>query len=784
MKTETYSTGEAYNPAEMAERWQKRWLEERVFVAPQPSERPRFFAYDYPPFPSGSLHMGHVRNYTIGDTLTRYKRLRGYDALYVQAFDSLGLPVEDAAVASGKTPAAWLDQCIADMTRELLRLGLSYDPTRFFSYHEPSYYRWTQWIFLQLHAAGAIYQARTWTDWCPKCRTALAHEQVYDGCCWRCGAEATKEQQANWFVDVQAIAGDLLRGLDKYDFPDKAKVLQRNWIGRRSGLFVSVPVEGRGRALDVFTTRVAVIHGATFLALAPEHPAVEDLLSAEADVEAKRDLVREMCTLPRVERMKAPERAGLRLACHAIHPLTGERIPVAVAPYVQIDLGTGAVLGCPAHDKNAHRFAATMGLPVVAVVEPEDGTETEGVLPYTGEGRLVSSGAFDGMETRAAEEAIAAELVRAGAACHGETYHVRDWCISRPRYWSAPIPVIHCETCGAVPVPEADLPVVLPTEGVDMSVGGNPLARHAPFVAASCPSCGAQARRETDTLDTFFNSAWSYMRYCNPGIEEAMCDREAVARWVPCDFDIGGTENILVANFYFRIILNWLHRLGLSTESEPFRSSIFHGMVLKDGLKMSKSLGNIVQPAQLIERYGVDAVRFQSMWAARPVNDYNWSDDRASASRHFLGGVWHTSLEILEALGGAAADDFDAAGMTNFEKKFESNLNFGISKVEKAYETLELQAACNNLMLLWEKIRKFWDRAKSRPTAANRALIRRAVLDFLVMLNPIAPHLTEELWSRFGQGAMLAQAAHWTDLSHEHHERFSGRNHLHQPTSC
>ena len=764
MKTDSYS------PLETALKWQERWKENDVFKTEFSPERPSFYGYEYPPFPSGSLHMGHVRNYIIGDTLARYKRLCGYNVLYCQAYDSLGLPVEDAAVASGKSPAEWLDECISIMTEELLKLGLSYDRSRFFSYHEPDYYKWTQWIFLKLYEAGAVYQAENWSDWCGHCQTALAYEQVNAGKCWRCGGTVSKKLLKEWYIDVQSIAADLVAGLDKHDFPEKAKALQKSWIGPSNGLFVSFALEQQDgeaetslSAIEIFTNRAAVIYGTTYIGLAPEHPLIATLLEGHSDKDAILSEVRQMCTVPRVERMKTPEARGIFLNHHCLHPLSGDRLPVYVVPYIQGDIGTGAAIGCPAHDKNAFRFADTMGLEVKPVILPEGGLPLAPGQCYTGKGILQDSGPFDGQDTVSAEKTVTDHLIASGAARQGETYRVRDWCISRQRYWSAPIPIVYCDTCGTVPVPEDQLPVLLPTEGVNMDTTGNPLTMHEPFVKTHCPSCGAEARRETSTLDTFVNSSWSYLRYCNPDYKDGMYDPEAVDRWVPCDLDIGGTENITVANFYFRVILTWLNRLGFVSKTEPFKSSIFHGMVLKDGLKMSKSLGNIVRPSELIGRHGVDAVRFQSMWAARPSSDYNWSDEKASMSQRFLANVWSTGSDIIALIQTDNPVELDRGSLTKAEKKFEQNFLFGARKIKRAYDTYELQAVCNNLQLIWEKTQKFIGQGERQLSTNGRELARRALHDFLIMLNPIAPHLTEELWRRFGHREMLAERPHWQE---------------------
>ncbi len=755
-------------PNDLSLKWQHIWRESGVFSTRTSPEKPRYYGYEYPPFPSGSLHMGHVRNYVIGDTLARYKRLRGYNILYTQAFDSLGLPVEDAARKSGMTPAQWLENCIADMTAELLQLGLSYDQAKIYSYHDPDYYKWTQWIFLKLHEAGAIYRAQSWSDWCDSCKTALAFEQVEEGCCWRCGTQTTKTRQPQWYIDVQSIAPDLLAGLEHYNFPKAAKTLQRNWIGRLPGLFVDFQLEGQAQALKVFTTRPDLIYGTSFLGLAPEHPAIPTLIKGAPDEARLLATVQDMCTLPRVERMKAPEREGLFLNQHAIHPLTGELVPLYVTPFVQQDLGTGAILGCPSHDTNSFRFAKTMGIVPKPVLALTDGTAPPPDHPYCDDGILVDSGPYSDMSSAAARAAITQDLIQSGTARTGETFRVRDWCISRQRYWSCPIPIVHCPQCGPVPVATSDLPVTLPTEGVDLNCNGNPLEHHAEFLAADCPACGATARREASTLDTFVNSSWSYMRNCNPDHHTGFCDTAAVEYWVPSDLDIGGTENITVANFYFRVVLQWLHRLGLTSASEPFKSSIFHGMVLMDGRKMSKSVGNTIRPQDLIRDYGVDAVRFHSMWAARPENDYNWSDEKAAAAQRFLSGVWQTSIDIIQLLERPVSQGSAGTVRTKAEKSFARQFDVGRTKIERSYDTAELQAACNALILLQDKVKKYLGKLQTQTqvTAQQSELLRQALRGMLIMLNPIAPHLTEELWLRMGNSKMLAEHDHWEDMIH------------------
>ncbi|MEM7307030.1 MAG: leucine--tRNA ligase [Planctomycetota bacterium] len=755
---------DAYTPFEITRRWQQRWEEVQAFVARPEPGKPTYHCYEYLPFPSGSLHMGHVRNYVIGDTLSRFHRLKGYSVLYAQAFDSMGLPVEDAAIRMGCSPAEWIERCCAKMKPALLALGLSYDPERFFSLDDPSYYRWTQWIFLKLYEAGRIYRSDAWIDHCDRCQSAVPPEQLLDGRCWRCGDEVVPRQQPQWYIDLQSVAQDLLDGLETVSFPDQAKVAQQNWIGRKEGVAVAFEVEGRSEPLEVFTHRLALLPGATFVGLAPEHPLVPALLEQSDDPARSLEEVQALCAVHRVDRMRTPERAGVDTGARARNPLSGELLPVYVAPYVQVEFGGGAVVGCPAHSSSDARFARTMGLPARTVIAPDGEPSGSGEAePYLGEGTMVGSGRYDGQRSEEVGEALLRDLGEAGRARTAVSYEVRDWCISRQRYWSVPIPIVYCDTCGTVPVPEDQLPVVLPVEGIELGGDGNPLDRTPDFVNCSCPRCGGAAKRETSTLDTFVNSAWVILRFCNPDFSEALFDPDAVAAWSPGDLVVGGAEHVTVGNFYFRAIFRLLHSEGLIPQAEPWRDTFFHGMVLLDGRKMSKSIGNIVEPQDVIDQYGVDAVRFQSMAASRLVRDVNWSEGKMASTSRDLMRIWRLALEIIE---GAGPDEheLDEDALSSMEQKFRGFVDASVAKVERNYDALEIQAACNNVMALAEKMKSFLKKTKGKPSIARWELLRMALRRLLVLLNPVAPHLTEELWERLGNREMLCQGAHWPTL--------------------
>ncbi len=750
-----------YSPWEMTKKWQKRWYEEQVFCPDLDSDKPKYYCFEYPPFPSGTLHMGHVRNYVIGDSLCRYKQLNGFNVLHVQGFDSMGIPVEDAAIKAGMTPVSWLTTCIHEMTKELMHLGLSYDHTRFISYHEPEYYQWTQWIFLKLYDVGLIYRAELWTGWCEGCNASIANELIENGRCWRCGCKINMKKLPQWFVNIKKIAPKLLSGLDAVQFPERAKKIQQNWIGQKEGVYISVQVDDSKHSLEFFTNRVELLYGMTFLAIAPENPVLGEIISGSLNEAKLQNTIKSMCMLPRIERLSASQDQGVFIDRYVVHPLTGDRIPIYAAPFVVNEFGTGVLFGCPAHVKNDFKFAKAMKIPITQVISSNESSPSIQDEPYLGEGVLMNSGPYDGKPMVEASDSILSELIDKGSARQGVTFSIKNWPISRQRYWSVPIPIVYCKKCGTIPVNESDLPVILPTDNVDLESSSNPLDHHAEFVQCNCPNCGETANRETSTLDTFMNNSWAYLKYCNTNYVNGIFDEKAVNDWMPCDIAIGGTEQITVGNFYYRVVLNLLHRIGITKHDEPWQDSLFHGLVMKDGRKMSKSLGNIVEPEKIIAKYGVDAVRFHILYTARPESDVNWTEDKMKECFSFLSRIWNIATEIHKSIGPFPSDDtsfYGEASHSHLQSVFQHHTSVATKNIISAYEEIELQRVCLNLIRFTERIEKFWIHTRTNLIPINIFLLCKALRSLFLMMNPIVPHISEELWELFGGRVMICQS--------------------------
>lgn len=748
---------EKYSPRDMTIKWQARWRNANVFVANEDSDKPKYYCYEFPPFPSGSLHLGHVRNYVIGDTLARFKRLTGHNVLYAQGFDSLGLPVEEAARKAGQKPEQWLEECISRMTDELLQLGLSYDHTRFISYHDPEYYKWTQWIFLKLLEANIIYRAETWVGWCSGCKTAVAVELSEDGRCWRCMGQIKSKRLHQWFINVNEAAQELWNGLDEIVISASARAIQQNWIGYKEGVFLTVEVDGISRELEIFTTKIELLTGMTFIAMAPEHTALGELVKGTPNERMVLEDAKRMCIIPRRYRMKASGAKGIFIDRFGIHPLTKKRIPIFIAPFVVNDFGTGCIFGCPAHNKQDSQFAEAMDLPIKKVVMSHDSDVigTHGV--FIEKGIMVNSGAYDGLDTDEAADAIASDLERKGCARHGISFSAKNWCISRQKYWSVPIPIIYCDVCNIVPVEISELPVELPLKNIKLNVSGNPLDEHAEFVNCICPRCGRKARRETSTLDTFFNSSWAYLRYCSVEHKEAIFDPGLTNYWMSCDIGIGGTEQITVGNYYFRVMLNILKKIGVTGFGEPWKKFLFHGLVMKDGRKMSKSLGNTVKPIEIINKFGVDALRFNILSIAKPENDVNWSEGTLKESYRLLSKIWNLSNEIMNNIKPVRNSEIESTDLTNKQHVFDRYTVIAATKIAKSYESLQFQRACQNIFKFTDRIENFWLHSRDHLTPTNKTLLRKSITTLLIVINPIVPHLAEELWERFGNTTMICE---------------------------
>jgi leucyl-tRNA synthetase len=745
-----------YDPQAVETRWQRRWEAEGTFGAHAAPGRPRYYILEMFPYPSGRIHMGHVRNYSIGDVIARQRRMAGYRVLHPMGWDAFGLPAENAAIQHGVHPARWTADNIAHMRRQLKRLGFSYDWERELATCDPAYYRWEQLFFVRMLERGLAYRRRSVVNWCRHCETVLANEQVVDGACWRCDTPVTDRELEQWFLRITAYADELLRDLDGLTgWPERVVTMQRNWIGRSVGAEIRFPLDGRPGDVAVFTTRPDTLFGATFVSLAAEHPLVASLVagtSAEAGVAA---FVARVRATARTERTQGKE--GVATGAFCRHPFTGARLPIHVANFVLMEYGTGAVMGVPAHDQRDFEFARACGLPIRVVVQP-DGEPLDPArmtAAWEGPGRLVDSGEFTGLPSDVAKERIAAALTPKGLGGPTVSYRLRDWGISRQRYWGAPIPVVYCGDCGAVPVPERDLPVVLPEDVALTGTGGSPLAAHEAFVRTRCPRCGGPGRRETDTMDTFVESSWYFARYCSPRHDGAPFDVAETDYWLGrdgVDRYIGGIEHAVLHLLYARFFTKVLRDLGFLRLDEPFRDLLTQGMVIKDGAKMSKSKGNVVDPDYLMERYGADTARLFCLFASPPERDLEWSDHGVEGMSRFLHRLWRlvqTAAPLLAPPGAALPADANPP-----DRDLHRLTHRTIARVtEDVVVRLHFNTAIAAVMELVTAI------VDATPRA-HPAVLREAIDTTLRLLAPFVPHVASELWEASGHATPL-DAERW-----------------------
>lgn len=741
---------EKYAFAEIEEKWRRRWEQDGLYHVPDFSERPKYYCLEMFPYPSGHLHMGHVRNYAIGDVIARFKTMRGYDVLHPMGWDAFGLPAENAAIKHGVPPARWTWDNIRTMRGQLKLLGVSYDWRREFATCHPGYYRWTQWLFLQLYHRGLAYKAKAPVNWCPSCATVLANEQVVAGACERCKTAVEQRELEQWFFRITAYAERLLRDLNKLGgWPEKVKVMQENWIGRSEGAEISFPIVGTDEQIKVFTTRPDTLGGVTYMAIAPEHPLCGRVAAPEyrAAVDAFVERARRLSELERTA--GEHEKEGVFTGAYCLNPLNGEAVPIFVANYVLMEYGTGCVMGVPAHDQRDFEYARKYGLPVRVVIQPE-GEPLDGETmaeAYTGPGRLVNTGEFNGLPNVQAMAEITAYLESRGAARHQVQYRLRDWLISRQRYWGAPIPIVYCADCGTVPVPESALPVLLPEDVAFKPTGSSPLLDLPEFVNTVCPRCGRPARRETDTMDTFMCSSWYYFRFTSPREENAPWDRDRVDRWLPVDQYIGGVEHAVLHLLYSRFFTKFLYDIGLVGIEEPFTNLLTQGMVLKDGAKMSKSKGNVVSPEDILARYGADTTRLFVLFAAPPERDLEWSDQGVEGCYRFLQRVWRLVTSVLTEIRDVPA--VPARDLVGVNRSMRRLTHQTVKKVTVDIETrFNFNTAISATMELVNGMYQFRDRVSA--VDRDPAVMREAVEKLLLLLAPFAPFLTEELWARLG----------------------------------
>ncbi|HQK95864.1 MAG TPA: leucine--tRNA ligase [Armatimonadota bacterium] len=758
-----------YRPSEIEPKWQQRWRDTALFRTSDDASRPKFYYLDMFPYPSGDLHVGHVRNYALGDCVARQKVMRGYRVLHPMGWDAFGLPAENAALERGVDPRQWTERCIAEMRRQFDQLGISYDWDREVAACRPEYYRWTQWVFVQLFRAGLAYRKEAPVNFCPKCSTVLANEQVKDGRCERCDSVVGQRNMEQWFFRTTAFADRLLDDLALLDrWPERVRTMQRNWIGRSQGVEIDFVIEPVGETITVFTTRVDTIFGATFVALAAEHPMAARLASGtprEAEVLAFIDAVRNEHATTRGG--EEADKVGVFTGGYAINPMNGERLPVWIANYILTGYGTGAIMAVPAHDQRDLEFARKYDLPVRVVIQPEgDALDAETMTEaYVGEGTQVNSGQFDGLPSEQGKEAIADYMESQGFGRRAVNYRLHDWCISRQRYWGAPIPIIYCEEHGPVAVPESDLPVLLPEDADLRESGRSPLASSPAFVNAPCPKCGKPGRREVDTMDTFVDSSWYFLRFASPHEETVPFDRAAVDYWLPVDQYVGGVEHAVLHLYYARFVTKALHDLGYLSFVEPFAELFTQGMIVKDGAKMSKSRGNVVRPDAIIDKYGADALRLFILFAGPPDQDAEWSDEGVAGCFRFLSRAFsavanHTDAYDPEWRHALASAEFSPAAAA-IRRKLHQTIAKVTSEIE---ERFHFNTAIAALMEYVNDLTPFLEGGLDG--IQERIVFSEAADTLTLLLSPFAPHLADELWERLGhEGSTYSQA--WIDADPE-----------------
>ncbi len=758
---------ERYDPRKVEPKWQAYWREKGTFKTGQDTSREKFYCLEMFPYPSGKIHMGHVRNYAIGDVIARYKKMQGHNVLHPMGWDAFGLPAENAAIKHGVHPSKWTYENIGYMKAQLDKLGLSYDWEREVTTCSPEYYKWNQWFFIKMLERDLAYRKSSYVNWCPSCETVLANEQVIDSRCWRCDSVVVQKELFQWFLRITRYAEELLSACDDLSgWPEKVVLMQKNWIGKSLGVEVDFRIEGMDRSIRIFTTRPDTLYGATFLCLSPRHPFTDELV---ADKEGLRKI--------RARYGEVDEKAGLFSGNYCVNPMNGEKIPVYVANFVLMEYGTGAIMSVPAHDQRDFEFALKYGLPMRMVIQPNDtgaglvharhspaSGQPQGQPlqeAYEGEGVLVDSGPFSELESAEARDKIAEYIEERGLGKRVVNFKLRDWGISRQRYWGTPIPVVYCDRCGIKAVPEEDLPVILPEDVTFSGKGGSPLLESRSFIETVCPACGGEARRETDTMDTFVDSSWYFVRYCfqknDPDIDSKLKNgSRETGYWMPVDQYIGGVEHAVLHLLYSRFFTRVLRDLGIIGPGEPFLNLLTQGMVIKDGAKMSKSKGNVVDPDYLIETYGSDTSRLFSLFAAPPERDLDWSDKGVEGAYRFLGRVWsviHNNRDPLRKKGASVIRKEDLSDISDNGRGLLRKTHQTIKKVTTDMERdFHFNTAIAALMELVNDMTGFQPRDERDP-----GVFKFAVESMLLLLSPFTPHIAEELYAVLGNKPSISE---------------------------
>ena len=742
-----------YDFRSIERKWQARWEREDLYRPSNAGAQPKYYAMEMLPYTSGDLHIGHAKNYTLGDVVARMRRMLGYDVLHPIGWDAFGLPAENAAISHGIDPAVWTTENILNMRRQLRLMGTSYDWSREIATCEPEYYRWNQWLFLRLYERGLAYKREAPVNWCPHDQTVLANEQVVDGRCWRCSHLVERRNLSQWFLRITDFADRLLDDLAKLTgWPERTRTMQRNWIGRSEGVLFAFAVQELDAGVEVFTTRIDTVYGATFLALAPEHPLVESIkrIVSPAHVAEMDAFIESLKSKSELERTSLMEKDGIFTGAYAINPLSHERVPIWLTNYVLAEYGSGAVMGVPAHDQRDFEFARKHGLPIAQVILPIGAEPSEPLeSAYVEDGRLIASDDFSGMSSARAREAMAEHLTALGVGAKSVNYKLRDWLISRQRFWGTPIPIVYCPDCGEVPVPDDQLPILLPPRE-HITGEGSPLASIREFVETTCPSCGGPARRESDTMDTFFESSWYYLRYLDPHNDQRPWAFDRAARWMNVDQYIGGAEHTVLHLLYSRFFYKFFHDLGWVTgPDEPFEHLFHQGFVLHDGEKMSKSRGNVVGIDQTAEAYGIDAMRLLLLYVTPPEETSDWTDEGIGGRVRLLNRIWRACEPHFETLRGRSID-----GLPPAENDSEKALLRAVHVAAKSAmdETLSRRYHYNTTIAKLDELVNLM--TPSAGTPPSEALLY-AVGVLPSVIAPFAPHIAEELWQRLGHSTSV-----------------------------
>ncbi|MGQ4875299.1 MAG: leucine--tRNA ligase [Promethearchaeia archaeon] len=768
-----------YDPKKIEKKWQERWEKERIFEVNIDKKKKKYYVLEMYPYPSGKLHMGHLRNYTIGDSYARFMRMNGYNVLYPMGYDSFGLPAENAAIEHGANPEEWTNKNIKAMKEQQKRIGLSYDWTREIYSHDPNYYKWDQWFFLKMLEKGLAYRQESYVNWCPQCNTVLANEQAQGGRCWRCNSIVEQKFLTQWFLKIREYAEELLEGLNKVDWPEKVKIMQRNWIGRSEGTIIKFPIVGEDRTIDIFTTRVDTLYGVTFMVFAPEHPWVKEWVKGTEYEKDFKKLYDEVMRQDKFERSDIDiEKKGMFIGKYAINPVTNEQVPIYIGNFVIYEYGAGAVMAVPAHDQRDFEFAKKFNIPIRIVIQPHDYEINEDKMTraYEGDGILVNSEEFNGMDNREAMRAITEKLEKLNMGYATINYKLRDWGISRQRYWGCPIPIIYCDDCGTVPVPYEDLPVLLPKD-VDFSKSGNPLETSKSFINIKCPKCGKDAKRETDTMDTFIDSSWYFFAFCDPPKLEndIPYNKEVVNYWGNVDQYIGGIEHAVLHLIYARFFTKVARDLGLHKFDEPFQRLLTQGMInkahpycpkckaflmkgdLKDmvckkcgnkdlvwkSVKMSKSYGNTVDPEGIIEKYGADAARFFILFGASPESGLEWSDEGVGFAYKFIKNTFQLLTEEPKYI-----RDTENIRDTLILYNMHKTLKIVTEKLQQ----IAIRDAVNQIIQFTGELNRYTQ------DGVKKDIFNECREKLTLMLHPIAPHITEEVWEILGKKGFLSLA--------------------------